>query len=350
MPEVDYFLGTNEFKRINEAIDGALPDRAWVSYGSALYTSDEDRINSIRGGSAYVKIAEGCNRTCSFCIIPKIRGKQRSRTMDDIFREVEVLSASGVKEVNLIAQDLTSYGVDIDLKDGLATLLERLQNVSGVEWIRLHYAYPWGFTDRLMAQFQPGSKVIPYVDMPLQHVSDNMLKAMRRSTRRQTQEDIIRRLREIDGMVLRTVFITGFPGETDDDFQQLYDWAKEVQFDRVGVFTYSPEEGTTAFDMDQTVPAEVAEERRDALMQMQSGISRQRNEALIGQKLRVLVDGVSEEHEFVFEGRWYGQAIDIDGVVYLSYEDGADPVMAGDFVTVEVDDATEYDLKGIVQA
>jgi ribosomal protein S12 methylthiotransferase len=350
MPEVDYFLGTNEFKRINQAIDGALPDRAWVSYGSSLYTSDEERINSIRGGSAYVKIAEGCNRTCSFCIIPKIRGKQRSRTMADIVREVEILAASGVKEVNLIAQDLTSYGVDIDLKDGLSDLLDRLNPISGVEWIRLHYAYPWGFNDRLIAHFSPGSKVIPYVDMPLQHVSDPMLKAMRRATRRKSQEEVISKLREIPGMVLRTVFITGFPGETNEDFDQLHQWVKDVQFDRVGVFTYSKEEGTSSFDLTEEVPAELAEERRDILMETQRSISRTRNEALIGQTLKVLVDGVSEEHEFVFEGRWYGQAIDIDGVVFLSYEDGADPVMAGEFVTVEVDDATEYDLKGIVQA
>jgi len=350
MPEVDYFLGTNEFKRINDAIVGSLPEREYITYGSALYTADEDRINTVRGGSAYVKIAEGCNRTCSFCIIPKIRGKQVSRPIFDIVREVEILAAGGVKEINLIAQDLTSYGVDIDLRDGLATLLEKLDAIRGIEWIRLHYAYPWGFSDRLMDMLRGGSRVIPYVDMPLQHISDNMLKAMRRSTRRSSQDEIIRKLRDINGMVLRTVFISGFPGETDQDHRELYDWVKDIQFDRMGVFTWSPEENTSAFELPDRVPAQVAESRRDELMTLQAGISRKRNENLIGRRLRVLVDGVSEEHEYVFEGRWYGQALDIDGVVYLSYEDGAEPAIAGEFVEVEIDDATEYDLKGIVLA
>jgi len=350
MPEVDTFLGTNEFKRIGGAVAGTLPEREYITYGSALYTADESRINTIRGGSAYLKIAEGCNRTCSFCIIPKIRGKQVSRGIDDLVREAEILGASGIKEVSLIAQDLTSYGVDLGLKDGLPQLLERLVDVKGLEWIRLHYAYPWGFTDRLLELVRGEQKILPYMDMPLQHVTDPMLKRMRRATRRDTQETLISRLREIDGMVLRTVFITGFPGETDDDFDQLYDWVKDVQFDHVCVFTYSREENTTAYDLPDPVPAEVAEERRDALMELQSGIARYRNERRIGSTMRVLVDGVSEEHEYVMEGRHYGQAIDIDGVVYLSFEDGADPVVPGEFVDVEIDDASEYDLVGLVQA
>jgi ribosomal protein S12 methylthiotransferase len=350
MPEVDHFLGTNEFKRITDALEGRLPDRRYITEGSALYSSDEERADAMVGGSAWVKIAEGCNRTCSFCIIPKIRGKQRSRPLEDIWREVRMLGAAGVKEVGLIAQDLTSYGTDLDLRDGLARLLDGLQEADGIEWIRLHYAYPWGITDHLLSHFRPGSKVIPYVDMPLQHASDRMLKAMRRATRQHTQEAIVDRLRAIDGMVLRTVFITGFPGETDEDFQTLHDWVQRVEFDRVGVFTWSPEENTSAFDLEDRVPADVAEERRDILMRTQAAISRRRNEALIGRRLKVLVDGISEEHEYVFQGRWYGQARDIDGVVYLSYENGAEPALPGQFVEVEVDDASEYDLKGIVQA
>ncbi len=349
MPEVDNFLGTNEFKRINDAIAGTLPERDYISYGSALYTSDEDRINTIRGGSAYVKIAEGCNRTCSFCIIPKIRGKQVSRPMDDIVREARLLGASGVKEINLIAQDLTSYGIDLGERDGLCDLLDRLEDVGGIEWVRLHYAYPWGFTDRLLEIVGRGGKVVPYVDMPLQHVTDRMLKSMRRATRRATQEELIARLRGIDGMVLRTVFITGFPGETDEDFAELLAWAKQVEFDHVGVFTYSREENTEAYDLPDPVEPSVAEERRDALMEQQQAISRRRNESRIGSTMRVLVDGVSEEHEYVLEGRHYGQALDIDGVVYLSFEDGAEPVVPGSMVEVEIDDATDYDLVGIVR-
>jgi ribosomal protein S12 methylthiotransferase len=350
MPEVDQFLGTNEFKRINAAVAGTLPDREYISYGSALYTADELRPNTVRGGSAYVKISEGCNRTCSFCIIPKIRGKQVSRPVDDIVREARILGAGGVREISLIAQDLTSYGVDFNNRDALCDLLDKLEDVDGIEWVRLHYAYPWNVSDRLIDILGRGGKVVPYVDMPLQHISDRMLKAMRRSTRRQSQEEIIDRLRAIPGMVLRTVFITGFPGETDADFRELHDWVRKVEFDHVGVFTFSPEENTEAVGLPDPVPPDVAAERRDALMELQSGISRRRNEARIGTTMRVLVDGVSEEHEYVLEGRHYGQALDIDGVVYLSFDDGADPVLPGSFVDVTIDDATEYDLVGVVSA
>jgi ribosomal protein S12 methylthiotransferase len=350
LPEVDTFLGTNEFKRIVEAAEGALPDRAYVSYGSALYTSDEARINTVRAGSAYLKIAEGCNRTCSFCIIPNIRGKQVSRPLDDLIREAALLGASGVKELNLIAQDLTSYGVDLGDRHGLERLLDGLEAVPGIEWIRLHYAYPWGFTDRLVEILRTSDKVVPYVDMPLQHISDNILRAMRRNIRRDAQRELLARLRDVPGMTLRTVFITGFPGETDADFDELCQWVEEVQFDRVGVFAYSREENTAAFDMPDQVPAEVAEARRDHLMALQQPISRSKNEALIGSELRVLVDGVSEEHELVLEGRHAGQALDIDGVVYLSFEDGAAMARPGEFVTVEIDDATAYDLVGVVRS
>ena len=348
IPEVDTFLGTNEFKRIVDAAEGTLPERAYLSYGSALYTSDEERINTIRGGSAYVKIAEGCNRVCSFCIIPKIRGKQVSRPIDDVVREARLLGAAGVKEINLIAQDLTSYGVDFGQRDALERLLVQLNEVAGISWVRLHYAYPWNFTDRLLEILRDAEHVLPYVDMPLQHISDRLLKAMRRNVKRDAQRTLLDKLRAIDGMVLRTTFITGFPGETDEDFQQLYDWVREVEFDHVGVFTFSPEENTEAFDLPDPVPAHVAEERRDALMELQASISRRRNESRIGQRLQVLVDGVSEEHEYVLEGRHYGQALDIDGVVYLSFDDDAQPALPGTFVNVEIEDASEYDLVGRV--
>lgn len=349
LPEVDTFLGTNEFKRIADAVAGRLPERAYVTYGSALYTADEERVNTVRAGTAYLKIAEGCNRTCSFCIIPNIRGKQVSRSMDDLVREARLLGASGVKELSLIAQDLTSYGTDIGERHGLEELLLRLEDVPGIEWIRLHYAYPWNFTDRLIGIIEDSGKVLPYVDMPLQHVSDDLLKAMRRNIKRDAQRELIARLREVPGMVIRTVFITGFPGETDAHFDELCDWVEEVQFDRVGVFAYSREENTLAHDLPDQVPTEIAEERRDQLMAIQQPISRRKNEALIGSTMTVLVDGISEEHELVFEGRHYGQALDIDGVVYLSFEDGARMVTPGELVEVEIDDASEYDLVGVVR-
>lgn len=348
MPEVDYFLGTNEFKRIGSALLGELPEREYISYGSALYTSDEDRINTVRGGSAYVKIAEGCNRTCSFCIIPNIRGKQVSRPILDIVQEARLLVAAGVKEIALIAQDLTSYGVDFGLKHGLERLLEELHRVEGLRWIRLHYAYPWGFTDNLVSIIRNSDLIVPYVDMPLQHISDQQLKAMRRAVRADDQRRLIEKLRDISGMVLRTTFISGFPGETDAEFEMLHDWIREVRFDHVGVFAYSREENTLAFDMDNQVPQEVAEARRDQLMETQMDISREINQSYIGRTLEVLVDGVSEEHEYVLEGRHYGQALDVDGVVFLSFEDGAPPAKPGDMVRVEIDDASDYDLVGIV--
>lgn len=348
MPEVDYFLGTNEFKRIGDALAGELPEREYITYGSALYTADEERINTVRGGSAYIKIAEGCNRTCSFCIIPNIRGKQVSRPMLDILQEVRILAASGVKEFALIAQDLTSYGVDLGLKFGLERLLEELHRVPGVRWIRLHYAYPWGFTDNLLEIIRQSDRIVPYVDMPLQHISDPLLKAMRRAVRADDQRRLIEKLREIDDMVLRTTLITGFPGETDADFELLHDWIQEVRFDHVGVFAYSLEENTRAYDLPDRVDPALGAERRDILMETQMGIARARNQRYVGRVMDVLVDGVSPEHEYVLEGRHYGQAMDVDGVTFLSFEDGAQAVVPGDIVQVEIDDASDYDLVGIV--
>ena len=348
-PEVDFFLGTNDFNRITHALDGSLPKRAYISAGAALYTSSDARINSIRGGSAYVKIAEGCSRTCAFCVIPKIRGKQVSRIHNDIVREVQMLAISGIKEIALIAQDLTSYGKDLGIKNGLEKLLVSLSKIDGIAWIRLHYTYPWGFTDRLLELIAEQPRILPYIDMPLQHISDHLLKKMQRATRRKTQEKIIERLRKIDNMVLRTAFISGFPGETDADHQALLNWIQQVRFDHVGVFEFSREEDTLAFDMINQVPAELAKARRDELMQTQALIAFEKNQTRIGQHLDIIVDGISQEHQLVLEGRHYGQAIGIDGVTFLSFEDGAPPALPGEIVRVEIDDAIEYDLVGIVQ-
>lgn len=348
IPEVDTFLGTNELQRIGSALKGTLPQRSYISEGSYLYGSADERPNSIRGGAAYVKIAEGCNRICSFCIIPKIRGKQVSRPIDDVILEANKLGDAGIKEMILIAQDLTSYGTDLGDKESLLKLLRKLEDVNGIEWVRMLYMYPWNFTDDLLAHIAQSNKVVPYVDMPLQHVSTPLLKAMRRNIRREKQKDLIRRLREVPDLVLRTTFITGFPGETDKDFQELYDWVEEVQFDRVGVFSYSEEENTEAATLPNQVEEHVRIERREALMELQQNISLKKTQAMVGKRLKVMVDGISEEHELVFEGRHYGQAPDIDGVVYLSYEDGGDIVTPGNFVEVEIEDATAYDLVGVV--
>lgn len=352
IPEVDTFLGTKTFTSINQALKGQLADRAYIQPGSFIMDHEVARTNTIRGGSAYLKIAEGCSRSCSFCIIPKIRGTQNSRSIEDVAAEAKRLGQSGVREVILVAQDMTSYGIDLNPRenqDYLIRLLRRLDTqADGIEWVRLLYMYPWNFTDELLKCFSSLDKLLPYVDMPLQHINQRLLRSMKRNIQRDKQARLIERIRAIDDMVLRTTFIVGYPGETDAEFQELYDWVNEVEFDRVGVFTYSPEEGTSAFELGDDVPAHVKQERYHALMELQQGISVAKNRAWIGQTTQVIVDGVSEEHDLVFEGRHYGQAPDIDGVTYLSFENGGEFPTPGDILEVQITDATEYDLTGVV--
>ena len=353
MPEVDAFLGTKTFTAINDALRGDLEEKSYIRDGSFIMDNEVSRTNTVRGGTAYLKIAEGCSRSCSFCIIPKIRGKQNSRTIDDVVSEAKKLGDNGVKELILVAQDMTSYGIDLDPRnnqDYLERLLRALEenDLGDIEWVRMLYMYPWNFTDELLGILQEGDKVLPYVDMPLQHVNKRILRSMRRNVTREQQRELIGRIRSIDEMVLRTTFITGYPGETDEEFQELYDWVEEVEFDRVGVFTYSEEEGTRAAELDDQVPEEVKIERRDALMELQQGISLKKNREWVGYTTDVIVDGISEEHDLVFEGRHYGQAPDIDGKVFLSFDYGGDLPTAGDMVEVEINDATPYDLRGVV--
>ena len=352
IPEVDALLGTKTFTSINQALRGELKDKAYIQPGSFIMDNEVARTNTVRGGTAYLKIAEGCSRSCSFCIIPTIRGKQKSRTIDDVVAEARRLGRAGVKEIILVAQDMTSYGIDLDPRknrDYLLRLLRRLEEEAvEIDWVRLLYMYPWNFTDELVDLFRTGERLVPYVDMPLQHVNRRILKSMRRNIQRDAQKRLIERLRSIDDLVLRTSLIAGYPGETDAEFQELYDWVEEVEFDRVGVFVYSPEKGTPAAEMDNQVEEHVKIERRDALMELQRGISEKKNEAWVGVTTDVLVDGVSEEHEFVLEGRHYGQAPDIDGVVYLSFDYGGDMPTPGDFVEVEIQQSRAYDLMGAV--
>jgi len=351
LPEVDLFLGTSDIDKIAAALQRDLPERTYISEGSFLYDGgNAPRVKSMRGASAYLKVAEGCSRSCTFCIIPKIRGKQRSRSVTEVLGEARLLAAQGIKEVVLIAQDLTSYGVDLGDNRSLITLLEGLETIPGLRWVRLMYAYPWNFTDELLSLIKDSDRVLPYIDMPLQHISDRILKAMRRNVLREKQLELIDKLRAVPGMVLRTTLITGFPGETDAEFQELADWIQDVGFDRVGAFAYSPEPGTPAAEMPDQVDPEVAEARRGALLAIQQGIHEEKMRKMIGERLEVLVDGPSDEHPLVLEGRYYGQAPEIDGVVYLSFEDGGSFVRPGEFVEVEIEDASEYDLVGVVLA
>ena len=352
LPEVDAFLGTKTFTSINQALRGTLGQKSYIQPGSFLMDHEVARTNTIRGGTAYLKIAEGCSRNCSFCIIPAIRGAQASRTIEDVVAEANHLGDLGVKEIILVAQDMTSYGIDLDPKHNrtyLEQLLRRLDvQATSIDWVRLLYMYPWNFTDALIEIFADSQRILPYIDMPLQHINARILKSMRRNIQRDKQHRLIERLRALDDLVLRTSFIVGYPGETDAEFQELYDWVKEVEFDRVGVFTYSPEEGTHAAELPDQVEDHVKTERFEALMGLQQEISLRKNQAWIGTSTQVIVDGISEEHELVFEGRHYGQAPDIDGVVYLSFDHGGQLPTPGDLVEVVIEDATAYDLLGTV--
>jgi ribosomal protein S12 methylthiotransferase len=306
-----------------------------------IYDHDAPRVRIGHRHSAYVKVAEGCDRPCSFCIIPKLRGPQRSRSIDDIVAEARMLAAEGTLEINLIAQDLTRYGSDRDDKPGLAQLLRELGRVDGLRWIRLHYTYPSAFDDDLIDAIATTDKVVKYVDVPLQHISDGMLKRMRRGHSSRVTRDLVKRLRErIDGLVLRTTFIVGHPGETAEEFEELCGFVAESGFDRAGAFTYSVEPGTVSAMLPDRVPAEIMQERQQRLMEIQRQISRARNEALVGREIDVLVEGVSDESEYLLQGRWYGQAPEIDGTVYVADGEAA----AGTIVRTRVTQASDYDL------
>jgi len=346
LPEVDHFLGTGEYHRIADVLAGRGPQlRSHVD--TPLYIHDElaPRLNSWAPHSAYLKISEGCNHRCTFCIIPQLRGKLRSRTIESLTAEALKLSAQGVRELNIISQDTTAYGRDIYGKPKLAELLRSLAKVDGIRWIRLHYAYPIGMPDDLLRTIAEEEKVCAYLDMPLQHASGPMLKAMKRGVTRAGQERILTRVREfVPDIAIRSTFIVGFPGETEADFQELASFIGDQQFARVGVFTYFQEDGTPAATMDDQVADEVKVARQAHLMTLQAGISKARHEALLGQALPVMVDGVSEESELLLSGRLESQAPDVDGQVFItSAPKGIQP---GDILPCRITQASEYDLVG----
>ncbi len=363
IPEIDHILGSADFHAIADVLGqiGELGDKPRPRGKKALpvvkvsdtpawiYDHDSPRVRIGKRHSAYVKIAEGCDRPCSFCIIPKLRGPQRSRTIADIAAEVRGLAAEGTREVNLIAQDLTRYGWDLGTDEAsrptLAQLLRELGG-AGVPWLRLHYTFPSAFTDELIDAIAAEDAVVKYVDVPLQHIDDAMLKTMRRGHSSRVTRALVETLRaRIDNVVLRTTFIVGHPGETDDAFERLCEFVEESRLDHVGVFPYSIESGTVSAMLPHRVPADVAEARRDRLMAIQQRISRERHEAMVGRELEVLVDGVSDESDLLLQGRWYGQAPGIDGVVYLA--DGtANP---GDLVRARVTQGSDYDLAATLE-
>ncbi len=341
LPEVDHFLGSSDMLKLASVLGGGQ-ERMLVG-NPARYTmrASDPRVLTGQTHRAYMKIAEGCNRECSFCAIPSFRGKQRSRDITDLVREAGILAAAGVVELNLISQDTIAYGRDLPEHRSLAELLMALAEVDGIRWIRAHYLYPEKLTDSLIEVIAEQEKVLPYVDMPLQHASDSMLRAMRRGHGGDRMYKVVERLRRsIPDLVFRTTFIVGHPGETDGDFEQLRSFVEWAEFDHVGVFLYSPEEGTPSGDMTDTVDPEVAKARYHELMDVQRPLSRERLELRVGTELDVLVEGLSDESDLLLQGRWWGQAPEVDGSVYLA--NGT--ARAGEIRRVLVTDAADYDL------
>lgn len=344
MPEVDAIIGTGAWNRIMEAIEESLSGRRVTLIGEReiIYDAKTPRIRTTPDYTAYVKIAEGCNNRCSFCSIPLIRGRQISRPIEDIKSEVERLSAQGVKEVNLIAQDTTAYGTDLYGKPQLVELLRELVKVEKIRWIRILYAYPRRFTDELIDLIADEEKICKYVDLPLQHASDKILKLMNRPDNRASIETLLNKIRErIPNVAIRSTFIVGFPGETDEDFLELKNFLQEQRLDKVGVFTYSREEDTAAYDLPDQISEEVMQERYHELMSLQSLISQEINESLEGRELEVLIENRDEEVPEVVAGRSYRDAPEVDGIIYIE-NDGRSK--AGDIVRVKVLAGFVYDI------
>ena len=344
MPEVDAIIGAGAWNRIMEAIEETLSGRRVVLIGDKeiIYNATTPRLRTTPDYTAYVKIAEGCNNRCSFCSIPLIRGRQISRPIEDIRAEVEQLAAQGVKEINLIAQDTTAYGVDLYGKPQLVELLRELVKVEKVHWIRILYAYPRRFSDELIELIAAEPKICNYVDLPFQHASDKILKLMNRPDSRESNEALIKRIRErIPDVTIRSTFIVGFPGETDEDFLELKNFLEEQRLDKVGIFTYSREENTAAYDLPDQISEEVMQERYHELMSLQSLISQEINESLEGRELEVLIENRDEEVPEVVAGRSYRDAPEVDGIIYIE-NDGRS--RAGDIVRVKVLAGFVYDI------
>jgi ribosomal protein S12 methylthiotransferase len=353
LPEVDAFIGTSQINDILAVCDPKTDTRSLpiVSLGnqSATYLYDEStpRVLATPSHYAFIKIAEGCDRPCAFCFIPQMRGHFRSRRFGSIVAEAHQLAEEGVKELILVAQDSSRYGEDLGKQDALAHLLRELAHTDGIEWVRVMYTYPTHISDAFLDVLAEEPKAVKYLDMPLQHASQNVLKLMKRGGNRASLEKLIKRVRDrVPGIAVRTTFITGFPGETDEDFEELLAFIKNVEFDRVGVFTYSDEEGTPAFDLPNKVDPKTAKRRRSLLMREQSRISRKRNKAKIGEVVRVIFEGESSESELLWQGRMETQAPDIDGCVLINDAPEDFAPAPGDLVNVMITGAQEYDLVG----
>ncbi len=344
LPEVDAVIGTNEYDKIADVIrslDEEQEKRLFCAETPLL--CETSRLRSTPGYTAYLKIAEGCDNHCTYCVIPSIRGRYRSRRMEDIISEAKELAADGVKELVVIAQDTTRYGKDLYGEYRLAELLRELCHIDNIEWVRVHYCYPEIVTDKLIDVFAEESKLCNYFDIPIQHCSDGILKRMGRRTNKKQITELIARIRHrLPDAVIRTSLIVGFPGETEEEFEELRQFVEETKFDRLGVFAYSREEDTPAYDMDNQIDEEEKERRRELLMMVQSEISQQLNEDKIGKTVRVLVEGKDEIIKSYY-GRTYADSIEIDGKVFFKSDK---PLKEGDFASVKIEQVLEYDLFG----
>jgi ribosomal protein S12 methylthiotransferase len=354
MPEIDMFIGTGEYHKIVPLLrameEGKLEKKSFVEIPRFIHTEFDPRLNTSPFYMAWLKISEGCNRNCTFCIIPTLRGKLRSRTVDSLVKEAEQLASTGVRELNLISQDFSDYGVDLEgggKEEGknpmIYDLLSRLERVEGTDWIRVFYFYPDDLTEDVMDLMSKSTKITKYLDMPVQHFADGVLKRMNRRVTGEVINQKIQTLRKkIPGIVLRTSIIVGFPGETEEDFAVLVEGIKAARFNHLGVFKYSDEEGTPAVRLKNKVPQEIIDERFEKLYEIQKEIARELNQEYLGKVIEVLVEGPHEETELLLQGRHSGQAPDIDGKVIIN--DGF--AKAGELVKVEITEVLDYDLVG----
>jgi len=354
LPEVDALLGVGSIHKITEAVQSVLANAGKKGKAKKRYTSFEDKETSVISGErvittgdhmAYLKIAEGCSNRCTYCAIPLIRGRMRSRTMKDIIEEATSLDAMGIKELNLIAQDTSAYGIDLYGKYELPELIRGICDATNIPWIRLLYCYPDKITDELVEEIKNNPRVVKYIDIPIQHISDNMLTAMNRHGDSKMIRENIAKLRTIPGIVLRSTAIVGFPGETEEDFNELCQFVKETKFERFGAFTYSREEDTPAYDFDNQIDEQVKQDRFDILMQTQLSVSEAYNQTRVGKTIRVMCEGfdpVAESHY----GRSYAEAADVDGKIWFSVNHPNLRIAEGEIIDVKITEAMDYDLVG----
>ena len=344
LPEVDLFIGTDEFSKIADLIDNGEKGSIHAKRTNYLYNEDMPRVNTLTSFSAYVKVAEGCQHNCAFCIIPAIRGRLRSRPVHSVVKEVMNLVDSGVVEINLIAQDLAAYGRDTG-ETNLVELLRALVKIDGLRWIRLLYAYPENISDEFLEIFANEDKIVKYLDIPVQHGSNSVLKRMNREVTREQIIETVQKLRaRVPSVAIRTSVMVGFPGETAEEFDDLLSLVEELKFDHLGCFTYSQEEGTVAGRMQDQIDEDIKVARMNEIMEAQKEISREKLRRFVGKRIPVLVAGPSEDSDLVWQGRMSVQAPEVDGLVYLN--DG--PVAAGKIQEVEITDSYDYDLVGHV--